>query len=103
MKLKNLIYFVLINVNISSFGQEAFEYDFDETISLNVLEDTEEGPMPNGKYIRSVFKNETITFSSSNKAKNILPTINEDGLQKLFQGVKAGNLKSTEETLINKR
>jgi hypothetical protein len=99
--MKKLIYVVLLLINISSYGQKVFEYDFDENISLNVLEETEEGELPNGKYIKGIFENEVFTCTSSNKAKDKLATIDETGLLRLFQGVKDGNLKSTKGTLIS--
>ncbi|WP_339834873.1 hypothetical protein [uncultured Flavobacterium sp.] len=99
--MKKLTYVVLILLTFSSYGQDVFEYEFDENISLNVLEETEEEDLPNGKYIRGTFENEVLTFSSSNKAKDKLAIINEEGLLKLFQGVKDGNLKSIKGKLIN--
>ena len=99
--MRKLIYAFLILLNFSSYGQKVFEYEFDENISLNVLEETEEGLLPNGKYIKGIFENEVLTFSSSNKAKDKLSTIDETGLIKLFQGVKDGILKSTKGKLIS--
>lgn len=99
-KMRKLIYIALLLLNISSYGQKVFEYEFDENISLNVLEETEEGEIPNGKYIRGTFENEIFTFSRSDKAKDKLVAIDETGLLKLFQGVKDGSLKSTKGNLI---
>ncbi len=99
--MRNFIFAILILLNFSCYGQKVFEYEFDENISLNVLEETEEGELPNGKYIKGIFESEVLTCSSSNKAKDKLATIDETGLLKLFQGVKDGNLKSTKGTLIS--
>jgi hypothetical protein len=98
--MRKCIYAILILVNVSSYGQKVFEYEFDENISLNVLEETEEGELPNGKYIKGIFENEVFTCSSNNKAKDKLATMDETDLLKFFQGVKDGNLKSTKGTLI---
>lgn len=99
--MRKLIFATLLLLNICSYGQNVFEYEFDENLSINVLEETEEGEITNGKFIRGTFKNEVFTFSSSNKAKDILATIDEKGLSKLFQGVRDGSLKSTKGTLIS--
>jgi hypothetical protein len=98
--MRKLIYIVLLLLNFCSYGQKVFEYEFDENISLNVLEETEEGEIPNGKYIRGTFENEIFTFSRSDKAKDKLVAIDETGLLKLFQGVKDGSLKSTKGNLV---
>ncbi|WNM18695.1 hypothetical protein [Flavobacterium capsici] len=99
--MSKLFYVIVFFLSFSGYSQELFEYNFDDNITLNVLEETEEGQMANGKFIRSTFENEVITLSNSNKAKDILPTMNETSLLKLFQGVKDGNLKSTKGTLLN--
>ncbi len=101
MKMKKLIYMLLTVLSFNSFAQKTFEYEFDDNITLNVLEETEEGQMPNGKFIRGTFENEVVTFSNSNKARDKVATMTEADLLKLFQGVKDGNLKSTKGTLIN--
>ena len=99
--MKKFIYAVLILLNFSSYGQKVFEYEFDENISLNVLEETEEGELAIGKFIRGTFENEILTCLSSNKAKDKLATIDETGLLRIFQGAKDGILKSTKGTLIS--
>ena len=99
--LKNLILVIFVFVGCNSFAQKLFEYEFDENISLNVLEESEEGELPNGRFVRGIYKNEVFTCSSSNKAKNKAETLNETDLVKLFQGVRDGNLKSLKGTLLN--
>lgn len=99
--MKKLIFALLLISNFNSFGQKVFEYEFDENITLNVLEETEEGELANGKFIKGTFENETLTCSSSNKAKDRLATIDETGLLKIFQGIKDGSLKSTKGILIS--
>lgn len=99
--MRKLISVVLLLMTITSYSQEVFDYAFDENISLNVLVDTEEGELPYGKYIRGVFENEVVTFSSSTKAKDMLATADETSLLKLFQGVRDGNLKATKGVLIS--
>lgn len=96
---KILILLTLVFSAYNSFAQNVFEYEFDKNISINVLEDSEEGELPDGKFVRGVFDNEVFTFSSSNKAKDKAGTINE--IVKLFQGVRDGNLKSLKGTLLN--
>lgn len=98
-KMKKLIYLFLILINLSSYGQEVFEYEFDENISLNILEETEEGALSNGKFIKGTFENEVFSCFSSDIIK--LKTTDETYLLKLFQGFKEGTLKSTKGTLIS--
>ena len=99
--MKKLIFALLLIINFYSYGQEVFEYEFDENITLNVLEETEEGDLANGKFIKGTFENETVTCTSSNKAKDRLANIDETDLLKLFQGIKDGILKSTKGLLIS--
>lgn len=99
--MKEIFYGIVLLFSFTSFGQEVFKYDFDENLSLNVVDDTEEGEMANGKYLRGTFENEVITFSSSNKAKDKMGALDEVGLLKIFQGVRDGNLKSTKGKLIS--
>lgn len=99
--MKRIILIILLISNFNSYSQKVFEYEFDENITLNVLEETEEGELANGKFIKGTFENETLTCSSSNKAKDRLANIDETSLLKLFQGIKDGSLKSTKGLLIS--
>jgi hypothetical protein len=99
--MKRIILIILLISNFNSYSQKVFEYEFDENITLNVLEETEEGELANGKFIKGTFENETLTCSSSNKAKDRLANIDETGLIKLFQGIKDGSLKSAKGLLIS--
>lgn len=98
--MKNLIYCLFLLVSFGNYAQQTFEYEFDERISLNVPEETEEGELSNGKFIRGNYQSEVITLSSSNKAKDRLSTMGDADVAKLFDGVKDANLKSTKGTLI---
>ena len=50
--MKKLIFALVLILNFNSYGQKVFEYEFDENITLNVLEETEEGELANGKFIK---------------------------------------------------
>jgi hypothetical protein len=98
--MKKIIYVVLLFLNFTSYGQQVFEYEFDENITLNVLEETETAEIANGKYIRGTFENEVLIFLSSNKLKGKLGEKNETNFSKGFQGIKDGILKSTKGKII---
>ena len=100
--MRRIIYTILILLIISfSYGQKVFEYEFDKNISLKVLENTEEGEMPNGKFIKGTFENEFFLCLSSNKLKDKFDVKDEEDLIKLFHGIRDGGLKTTEGKLVN--
>lgn len=98
--MKNISFTLLLLLTITGYSQPLFEYEFDKNITIEVPEETEEGQIPNGKFIRSTTDGVVFTFSSSDKAKERLATIDDAGLTTLFQGVRDGNLKSTKGTLV---
>ncbi|RAR46361.1 hypothetical protein [Flavobacterium lacus] len=99
--MKKLIYIFILLVNFSSFSQEFFDYEFDDNITIQVLEDTEEGEIAGGKYVKGTYKNEIVIFMSSNKGMDKMSNTDEAGLLRFFQGVKDGAVKSSKGTLLN--
>lgn len=99
--MKNLLYISFLFLNLNSFGQEVFEHEFDENITIDVIEDSEEGEIPNGKFIKGTFGSEIIVYSRSDKGKEVLKNIDESGRIKFIEGMKNGVLKSTKGTLIS--
>lgn len=99
--MKKLFYFAFILIYINCFSQEVFEYEFDENLIINVIEDSDEGEIPNGKFIKGTYGNEVIIYSKSEKGKEKLKNIDENGLTKLFEGIKDGMLKSSNGKLIS--
>jgi len=99
--MKKLIYIFILLVNFSSFSQEVFDYEFDDNITIQVLEDTEEGEIAGGKYVKGTYKNEIVIFMSSNKGIDKMSNTDEAGLLRFFQGVKDGAVKSSKGTLLN--
>lgn len=99
--MRKVIYILILLFSLSSFGQEVFDYEFDDNITIQVLEDTEEGEIAGGKYVKGTYKNEIVIFMSSEKGMDKMSNSDEAGLLKFFQGVKNGALKSSKGTLLN--
>lgn len=83
-----------------SYSQDVFEYEFDENVTIEVLDNSEEGEIPGGKAVRGTHKNLIMVFSSSNKGKGKLSQNDEAGMMKFFQGVKDGAVNSSNGKLL---
>ncbi|HBH99990.1 MAG TPA: hypothetical protein PLL09_09815 [Flavobacterium sp.] len=99
--MKRLIYIFIVLVSFSSFSQEVFDYEFDDNVTIQVLEDTEEGEIAGGKFVKGTYKNEIVIFVSSDKGMDKMINSDDAGLLKFFQGVKDGAIKSSKGTLLN--
>lgn len=99
--MKRLIYIFIVLVSFSSFSQEVFDYEFDDNVTIQVLEDTEEGEIAGGKFVKGTYKNEIVIFMGSDKGMDKMTNSDEAGLLKFFQGVKDGAIKSSKGTLLN--
>ena len=99
--MKRLIYIFIVLVSFSSFSQEVFDYEFDDNVTIQVLEDTEEGEIAGGKFVKGTYKNEIVIFMGSDKGMDKMINSDDAGLLKFFQGVKDGAIKSSKGTLLN--
>ncbi|UPQ78942.1 hypothetical protein M0M57_15145 [Flavobacterium azooxidireducens] len=99
--MRKVIYIFILLFSLSSFSQEVFDYEFDDNVTIQVLEDTEEGEIAGGKYVKGTYKNEIVIFMSSDKGMDKMSNSDEAGLMKFFQGVKDGALKSSKGTLLS--
>jgi len=99
--MKKIICIYIIFLSFNSFSQEIFEYEFDENISINVIEDSDEGEINDGKFIKGTYKDEIVIYSKSDKGKEQLKNIDDNGLVSFFKGLKDGTLKSTNGVFIS--
>ena len=99
--MRKVISLFILLLSFNSFSQEVFDYEFDDNVTIQVVEDAEEGEIPGGKYVKGTYKNEVIVFSSSDKGKDKLANTDDAGLLKFFQGVKDGAVKSSKGKLLN--
>ena len=97
--MRKTIYTLILLTSLKSFSQELFEYEFDKNISINVIDNSEESEIANGKFIKGTFENETVVYLKSKKKG--LKNLNEKKLEKLFDGIKDGALKSSKGNLIS--
>ncbi|WP_299607268.1 hypothetical protein [uncultured Aquimarina sp.] len=97
--MRKTIYILLLFTSLNSLAQELFEYDFDENLTLNVIDNSEEGEIANGKFVKGTFENETIVYLKSKKKG--LKNVSGKKLEKLFEGIKDGALKASKGKLIN--
>jgi hypothetical protein len=93
--MKKLLHIAIFLLNLNSFGQELFEYEFDENITIDVLADAEEGEVPNGKFIRGTYESEVIVYSKFDIIKEASNISDENGMIRFFKGMKKGILNST--------
>jgi len=93
--MKKLLHIAIFLLNLNSFGQELFEYEFDENITIDVLADAEEGEVPNGKFIRETYESEVIVYSKFDIIKEASNISDENGMIRFFKGMKKGILNST--------
>ena len=99
IKMRKTIYTLLLLTSLSGFSQELFEYDFDENLTINVIDNSDEGEISNGKFIKGTFGNETVVYLNSKKEG--LKEVSGKKLEKLFNGIKDGALKSSKGELIS--
>lgn len=99
--MKKILYIFIVLISFSSYSQEVFDYEFDDNVTIQVLEETEEGEIAGGKFVKGTYKNEVVIFVSSDKGMDKMKNSDEAGLLKFFQGVKDGALKSSKGTLLN--
>ena len=99
--MKKVIYIFILLFSLSSYSQEVFDYEFDDNVTIQVLENTEEGEVAGGKYVKGTYKNEIVIFMSSDKGIDKMANSDEAGLLKFFQGVKDGAVKSSKGTLLS--
>ena len=92
--------FILL-FSLVSFSQEVFEYEFDENLTINVLDNSEEGEISNGKFIKGTYGNETIVYLKSKKEG--LKNLSEKELIRLYDGIKDGTIKSSNGKLISEK
>lgn len=97
--MRKTIYILLLFTSLNSLAQELFEYDFDENLTLNVIDNSEEGEIANGKFVKGTFENETIVYLKSKKKG--LKNVSGKKLEKLFEGIKDGALKASKGKLIS--
>ncbi|WP_108805588.1 hypothetical protein [Aquimarina sp. Aq107] len=97
--MRKTIYTLILLTSLKSFSQELFEHEFDKNISINVIDNSEEGEIANGKFIKGTFENETVVYLKSKKKG--LKNLNGKKLEKLFDGIKDGALKSSKGNLIS--
>ncbi len=97
--MRKTIYTLLLLTSLNSFSQELFEYDFDENLTINVIDNSDEGEISNGKFIKGTFESETVVYLKSKKEG--LKNLNGKKLEKLFDGIKNGALKSSKGKLIS--
>ena len=99
--MKKVIYIFILLFSLSSYSQEVFDYEFDDNVTIQVLEDTEEGEIAGGKFVKGTYKNEIVIFMGSDKGMDKMTNSDEAGLLKFFQGVKDGAVKSSKGTLLS--
>jgi hypothetical protein len=97
--MRKTIYTLLLLTSLNSFSQELFEYDFDENLTINVIDNSDEGEIANGKFIKGTFESETVVYLKSKKEG--LKNLNGKKLEKLFDGIKDGAIKSSKGKLIS--
>ena len=96
--MRKIIYTILLLTSLNSFSQELFEYDFDENLTINVIDNSDEGEIENGKFIKGTFESETVVYLKSKREG--LKNLNEKKLERLFDGIKDGAIKSSKGKLI---
>ena len=98
--MKNLLLAFLLLFTFNSYAQELIEYDFDENLTVNIPESSEEGEQGGQKFIRGMIGDHVVVISRSDKAAKL--TIKDDnGLLKLYQGYRDGMLKSASGKVIS--
>lgn len=100
-KMKKIIYTLLLFTSLNSYSQELFEYDFDEYITINVIDNSDEGEIENGKFVKGTYESETVVYLKSKKKG--LKSLNEKKIKKLFDGVRDGAVKSSKGKLIDEK
>ncbi|MVO07608.1 hypothetical protein GOQ30_00350 [Flavobacterium sp. TP390] len=100
--MKKILFFaVFVLFNLHGFSQEVFQYEFDENLTIDVVEEAEEGELLDGKFVKGAFGNEIIVYLSSDKPKDIFKGKDEKKKVNFFKGVKDGLLKSAKGKLVS--
>lgn len=99
--MKKTFFTIILLACLNSYSQEVFEYDFDENLTINVIDNSDEGETSNGKFIKGSFGNETIIYMKYSKEG--LDNLSQEKLTKLFNGIKDGTIKSSKGKLISEK
>lgn len=95
------IYNAIVFFSLNCFSQEVFQYEFDENLTIDVLDNAEEGVIANGKFIRGIYDTEIIVYTKFDIINEVSKISDDKGMNKFFNGIKKGVLNSTKGTLIS--
>ncbi len=101
--MRTIIYIITLFLSFNSFSQSTFEYEFDENITLNIPEESEEGDLEGNPVVKGVIGSDIFVFTKTHKASSKVSGSDEAGLQVFFQGIKDGMIKTSKGELISEQ
>ncbi|WP_026704366.1 hypothetical protein [Flavobacterium soli] len=95
-KILLILFFALSN---SSFAQELFLYEFDETLTLEIPDDAEEGELQDVTFVRGLIDDGYITVTKDKLTTGVVD-LKDFNNEAFFEGIKNGVLKKSKGAIL---